>query len=183
MSNIQRKNSKSPARRTPKALHRELVAATLKAGALAARVIDPSTVETAEWVRWKCRYGCDGCGSSLMCPPHSPAPDQTRKMLDGYTCGVLFEAPFGEAKGIAVAVERTLFLEGFYKAFGLGAGPCELCPACAFEKGCRHAEQARPAMEACGIDVFATVRRHGFTIDVVRGHSDRQHYFGLILVE
>jgi hypothetical protein len=37
-------------------------------------------------------------------------------------------------------------------------------------------------MEACGIDVFATVRRHGFTIDVVRGRRDQQHYFGLVLV-
>ena len=37
-------------------------------------------------------------------------------------------------------------------------------------------------MEACGIDVFATVRRHGFTIDVVRGRKDQQHYFGLVLV-
>jgi hypothetical protein len=38
-------------------------------------------------------------------------------------------------------------------------------------------------MEACGIDVFATVRKHGFTIDVVRTPSDPQHYFGLVLVE
>jgi hypothetical protein len=38
-------------------------------------------------------------------------------------------------------------------------------------------------MEACGIDVFATARRHGFTIDVVRTHSDPQHYFGLVLIE
>jgi hypothetical protein len=38
-------------------------------------------------------------------------------------------------------------------------------------------------MEACGIDVFATVRKHGFTIGVVTCHSDPQHYFGLVLVE
>jgi hypothetical protein len=38
-------------------------------------------------------------------------------------------------------------------------------------------------MEACGIDVYATVRRHGFTIDVVCNHNDPQHYFGLVLIE
>ena len=44
-------------------------------------------------------------------------------------------------------------------------------------------EEARPAMEACGIDVFATARRHGFTIEVVRDYKEPQHYFGLVLVE
>jgi len=43
--------------------------------------------------------------------------------------------------------------------------------------------QVRPAMEACGIDVFATVRRHGFTVEVVRDYEDPQHYFGLVLIE
>jgi predicted metal-binding protein len=155
----------------------------MDAGAMAALVIDPSTVETAPWVRWKCRFGCDCYGSSMVCPPHSPGPDETRKMLDSYRRAILFEAPFGKAKEIAVSLERTLFMAGHYKAFGLGAGPCELCPACAFDKGCRHADIARPAMEACGIDVFATARKHGFEIEVVRGHSDPQHYFGMVLVD
>jgi len=38
-------------------------------------------------------------------------------------------------------------------------------------------------MEACGIDVYATVRRHGFAIEVVRDHDDPQHYFGMVLVD
>jgi predicted metal-binding protein len=104
-------------------------------------------------------------------------------MLDEYRRGVLFETTLGQVKPIAVALERRLFLEGHYKALGLGAGPCELCPTCAMDKGCRHADQARPAMEACGIDVFASARRHGFQIDVVRTSDDPQHYFGLVLVE
>ncbi len=36
---------------------------------------------------------------------------------------------------------------------------------------------------ACGIGVFATVRKHGFTIEVVRARRDPQHYFGLVLIE
>jgi predicted metal-binding protein len=169
--------------RSDGAAPRRLCRLALEAGALAARAIDPRTVQTGAWVRWKCRFGCDGYGSSLVCPPHSPTPDQTRQMLDGYKRAVLFEAPPGQVKKIAAALERTLFLEGCYKALGLGAGPCDLCPTCAFDKGCRHAERARPAMEACGIDVFATVRKHGFTVDVVRSRADPQHYFGLVLVE
>ena len=157
--------------------------AALAAGAAAAKVVDPKTVETAEWVRWKCQFGCDGFGTSLVCPPHTPQPFQTRMMLDGYRIAVLFEAGRGAPKKIAVALEKQFFLEGHYKAFGLGAGPCLLCPTCALSEGCRHAEQARPAMEACGIDVYATVRKHGFTINVVRTRKDPQHYFGLVLIE
>ena len=152
-------------------------------GALGAKVISPARVQTAAWVRWKCQFGCGGYGSSLVCPPHTPTPEQTRQMLDQYKLAVLFESPPGRSKSIAVALERRLFLDGHYKAFGLGAGPCRLCETCAFDDGCRHPRQARPSMEACGIDVYATARRHGFRIEVVRTRSDPQHYFGLVLVE
>jgi predicted metal-binding protein len=61
--------------------------------------------------------------------------------------------------------EREIFLAGYYKAFGLGAGPCRLCAECTM-KECRYAENARPSMESCGIDVFSTVRNNGYHIEV-----------------
>jgi predicted metal-binding protein len=152
-------------------------------GAREAKIIDPKTVETAPWVRWKCQFGCGGYNSSLMCAPHSPTPEETRKVLDSYKKAILFEAERLDAKEIAVKMEREAFLSGYYKAFGLGAGPCRLCNTCAFDEGCRYPDEARPAMEACGIDVFATVRKHGFTINVVKTYEDPQHYFGLVLIE
>ena len=178
-----RPSKNNPSKPRAAAPRQALLDAASKAGVLSAKVIDPSTVETAAWVRWKCQFGCDGYGSSRVCPPHSLSPEQTRRMLDGYRRAILFEAPSGQVKSIAVALERAVFLQGHYKALGLGAGPCSLCSTCAFDKGCRHADLARPAMEACGIDVFATVRKHGFEIDVVRSHEDPQHYFGLVLVD
>ena len=152
-------------------------------GTREAKIIDPRTVETAPWVRWKCRYGCGGYNSSLMCPPHAPTPEETCMVLDSYKRAILFEAGRLEAKKIAVKMEREALLSGYYKAFGLGAGPCRLCDSCAFDQGCRHPDEARPAMEACGIDVFATVRKYGFTIEVVKNRKDPRHYFGLVLIE
>ncbi len=38
-------------------------------------------------------------------------------------------------------------------------------------------------MEACGIDVFRTVREGGFEIEVVHDRDASQHYFGVVLVE
>jgi predicted metal-binding protein len=162
---------------------RHFVEAAKRLGALDARVIHSTDVVTGGWVRWKCQFGCDGFGSSRMCPPYTPTPEQTRRMLDEYAYCIFFEAPGGTAKKIAVKLEREIFLAGHHKALGLGAGPCSLCRECAFDQGCRHADKARPAMEACGIDVFATARRHGFTIEVVRTHSDPQRYFGVVLIE
>jgi len=172
-----------PSKPSPRLSAERLRKMALGLGAIEAKVISPATVKTAPWVRWKCQFGCGGFGSSRMCPPHTPKPDETRAMLDEYRRAVLFESPPGKAKKIAAALEREVFLAGCYKALGLGAGPCELCQTCAFDEGCRHADEARPAMEACGIDVFATVRKHGFAINVVRSRRDPQHYFGLVLVE
>ena len=152
-------------------------------GAVRAKVIPAKDVVTGEWVRWKCQFGCGGFGSCLVCPPHTPTPEQTRRMIDGYKHAVLFEAGRGDPKVIALKLEREVFLSGYYKALGLGAGPCRLCGTCAMEQGCRHAQQARPAMEACGIDVYATARKQGFEIEVVRTHKDRQHYFGIVLID
>ena len=160
-----------------------LVERAVALGAKAAKVVDASTIATAPWVRMKCRYGCGCWESSLCCPPHSPTPEETRKVIDSYARAILFEAGGGETKRIAVALEREAFLAGHYKAFGMGAGPCALCDECAFDEGCRHADEARPAMEACGIDVFRTVRANGFEIDVVGCRGEKQHYFGVVLVE
>lgn len=151
-------------------------------GARGAKIIFPASVQTGSWVRWKCQFGCGGFGSSLMCPPYTPTPEETRKMLKQYEKAILFESGSANTKKIAVQMEKEIFLSGFYKALSLGAGPCSLCRSCAFGKGCRHPDEARPSMEACGIDVFATARKHGFPIDVVRNYKDPQHYFGLLLL-
>jgi predicted metal-binding protein len=163
----------------------EIIKAALELGAKGAKIVSPRKVTTAHWVRWKCRYGCGGYQSNLMCPPYTytPSPAETRVMLNQYKRGIWFEAGSDKARKIAAALEKRLFLQGFYKALGLGGGPCDLCKTCAFEEGCRHPQLARPSPEGCGIDVYATARDHGFTINVVRNHNDVQHYFGLVLID
>ncbi len=72
--------------------------------------------------------------------------------------------------------------KSYYKAFGVGSGQCRLCDECPFER-CIHPREARPSMEACGIDVFATARGNGFPIEVVTDRSCDQNYYGVILVD
>jgi len=156
-----------------------------KPGVKAATVILPTDVETAAWVRLKCQYGCDGYHQCLVCPPFTPTPEQMRQVLNGYRRAILIHfEPQVDTKKVVVELEREIFLRGAWKAFGLGAGPCYLCKTCAAEPGmCRHAEQTRPAMEACGIDVYTTARKAGFPIEVVRSTRQCPNYYGLVLVD
>jgi predicted metal-binding protein len=81
-----------------------------------------------------------------------------------------------------VAVERELFLDGYYSAFAMAFGPCNLCPSCHLDGDCKYPELARPSMEACGIDVYATARNAGFPLSVVRRHDEGCVMCGLVLV-
>ena len=162
---------------------KQLLSMAHAVGVESARLIDPGTVETGEWVRLKCQFGCQGFGKCLTCPPNSPTPSQTRAMLDQYSKGILFEIGQDKSRRVAADLERQIFLQGYHKAFAMSSGPCDLCDDCGMSQGCRHSALARPAMEACGIDVYATVRKHGFAIDVLRGAKDPQHNFALVLVE
>jgi len=151
-------------------------------GAGKAKIIRSASVVTADWIRWRCRYGCDMFGTRLTCPPDSPGPAETKKLLAGYKYGMLIQARnCREIRRIAPILEREIFLRGFYKAFALAAGPCSLCRSCA--AACRHPGKARPAMEACGIDVFATVTRSGLHLEVLRTKAFKADCYGLVLIE
>jgi len=151
-------------------------------GAKDAKVIHVKTIVAAEWVRLKCKFGCDGYGQSLTCPPNSPTPDETRRALGYYKYALLVRTDgTTDTRDIILPLEREIFLDGHFKAFGMAAGPCDLCTNCA--KTCRHQDKTRPAMEACGIDVYTTVRSNGFPINVVKDHGCVENYYGLVLIE
>ena len=160
-------------------------------GALDAVVVSPQQVFTATWVRLRCQYGCSEYGQCLTCPPHSPTPETTRKMLDEYGSLILIHgSQWSQVRKIAQTLERKVFLAGYYKAFAFPCGPCDLCKTCVVAKRkrgevveCKHPDRARPAMEAAGIDVFATARAAGLPIEVVRSDECPQNYYALVLVE
>jgi len=152
-------------------------------GAARATVLAAGSVAVGEWVRWKCQFGCGCYGTRRSCPPHSPAPESTRRALASYRRAILFEGGARPVREIVADLEREVFLAGFHQAFGMASGPCRLCKECRLDGPCRHPDRARPAMEACGVDVFATVRAAGWELRVVRTEQETAHYFGLVLVD
>ena len=82
------------------------------------------------------------------------------------------------------ALETMAFKRGFHFATGLIGGQCMLCPECippGSGKACRHPFEARPSMEAMGIDVVRTCERVGLKISLSSKESVR--WTGLVLLD
>lgn len=152
-------------------------------GAASAKIIECKSIITAPWVRMKCQFGCGVYGKSHCCPPRTPTPKETQKVLNGYDNALLIHCQGrGNPSKIVSKLEKEMFLSGFYKALAFGAGPCTICKECNKE-ACDHPEKARPSMEACGMDVYATARVNGYPINVLPDKSCTGNYFGLILLD
>ncbi|OGF67162.1 MAG: hypothetical protein A2Y62_08955 [Candidatus Fischerbacteria bacterium RBG_13_37_8] len=162
-------------------------------GATKAKIIDPATVVVENWVRLKCQYGCGGYGKYYSCPPYAPTPDYTRKMLGEYSKGLFLQIeniqPHEERKialrlkRMVADIEREIFLDGYYKAFGMTSGPCKFCRTCDTAELCKFPELARPSMEACGIDVYQTAHNNGLKLEIVKTEDSPCSYLSLILIQ
>ena len=65
-------------------IEQELKKMATESGASKFVSIKPADIVTANWVRLKCQFGCKNYGTKLTCPPYSPSPEDTRKVLDEY---------------------------------------------------------------------------------------------------
>ncbi len=117
------------------------------------KTISPGRIVVSEWVRFKCRYGCPAYGQTLSCPPFSPTPEETRRLLAEYKMAVLIHAQTSpdpswtkeqyqshvkecrsKLHRDAIEIERAAFLMGRYKALAMGVGPCDLCDICVIKE-------------------------------------------------
>ena len=154
----------------------------LKKQVVRSEFINPDSIVIEQWTRFKCQYGCRGYGKSLCCPPHSPTPEETLKIIAAYRIGLLLQFNGTQVTKAIAEIEREIFLKNFYKVISFGAGPCRLCKECTLTE-CTVPALARPSMEACGIDVYQTVRNNGFEINVLQSKDEQQKRFGLVLIE
>jgi predicted metal-binding protein len=114
--------------------------------------------------------------------------DKSSRSLSGGLCEEL-DRSTGSAKwkrklhALVNSVETEAFKKGFYLAAGLTGGECSLCDECVGAEGrdpCRHPFQARPSMEALGIDVIRTCEKAGMPVSLSSSASVK--WTGLVLL-
>jgi predicted metal-binding protein len=177
------------------------------------KLISTEIIVVADWVRWKCQYGCRAYGKHLSCPPYTPSVEETRRLIQCYERALVtrFEAipnytvppkrihhylwdAIRTMHDTMFELERYAFLSGYYKAFAMVALPCTYCEDCLPEREgfeldqvakrfCEHQDKVRPAMEACGIDVITTVRDAGYELEVLTSMDEKITFFGLLLID
>ncbi len=84
---------------------------------------------------------------------------------------------------IVCRIESLCIEGGYHFAAGLVGGSCPLCEECVGIKSglpCRYPFQARPAMEAMGIDVMATAKKAGLHLGF--GRNEGRSWMGLVIV-
>lgn len=152
-------------------------------GADIAVIIDTDTIITAAWTIYKCQYGCSSYGKNLCCPPYAPSYKQTQEIIKCYSKAILFRTHnMNLTTSLAVETAGKMFSDDWYKAIAFGAGGCKKCSKCNLEY-CNFPSQTVPSMEACGIDVFATVRANNLVIHTLKSNEETANYFGMILCE
>jgi predicted metal-binding protein len=158
--------------------------------------MNPADIVVGQWVRMKCMFGCDEYGKTASCPPMVPSVRECRQFFDEYRTGVIFhfekkvDKP-GDRHSWSrkvnrklLEVEREVFLAGFAKAFLLFMDSCCLCSKCpGGREGCTYPLQARPSPEAMAVDVFSTVRKHGYPIEVLTDYDQPMHRYAFLLIE
>jgi predicted metal-binding protein len=149
----------------------------------------------SQWVRFKCMYGCPSFGQKGTCPPSAPSIAECREFFSEYEKVLAIHIPLKLAdpeernawsRGInldLLKVERRAFLAGFPKAFLLFMDECCICSECTGTLiDCKHPKQARPSAEALGVDVFGTVRKLGFPIEVLTHFSEEMNRYAFLLL-
>lgn len=168
----------------------------LKHGLTDFKWIDPKKIVVSQWVRMKCQFGCDEYGRTATCPPNVPSVSECEKFIKGYREAVIFhfdkKVPKPEDRSVwtrkvnmkLLKLEREIFLFGYEKAFLLFIDSCNICSECPGKREeCKEPKLARPTPEALSVDVFATVRKIGYPIEVLYDYTQKMNRYAFLMIE
>jgi predicted metal-binding protein len=175
---------------------KQLEAVFAKYGCTDWKWLDPKEIVVAQWVRMKCMFGCRHYGHNATCPPNTLSVLDCRQFFDEYRSAVVFHfqkafdhpddrhAWTREISKELSKLERDVFLLGFQKAFLLFMDTCGLCEECTGKRGdCKQPKMARPTPEGMAMDVYSTVRKVGFPIQVLAEYSEPMNRYAFLLLE
>ena len=158
--------------------------------------IDPGEIVVAEWVRMKCKFGCDSYGRMATCPPNTPSVEECRRFFLDYHNAIVLHFPMvapEQEKRKAyntrinlklLKLENTIFMAGYPKAVGLFMAPCTMCAECVPNRvDCKKPAKGRPTPEGMAVDVFSTVRKLGYPIEVLTEKSQAINRYAILMID
>jgi predicted metal-binding protein len=158
--------------------------------------ISASDIEVAQWVRMKCTYGCGSYGQKATCPPSAPSFEECRRFFTDYEEVVLFhfnvklddpdtrDIYTRKVNSELLKVEREVFLADYRKVFLFFMDECQLCAECPGKRTeCINPRMARPSPESFCVDVFATVKKFGYPIEVLKDYDRIMNRYAFLMVE
>lgn len=177
-------------------MHERLIALALSCGATKAAVIDGKAVVLDRVFRAVCKSnGCGVYGRCWMCPPDAGEIEVLMERVRSYEHALLFQIirnledsfdieGMGEAGRqinlLARRIRKEIASFPLQDTLVLAAGGCRVCEACTKPEGlpCRNPKEALLSLEACGIDVYRTVK------DTELKYTNGQNtvtFFGMVL--
>ena len=158
--------------------------------------INPHDIVIEQWVRMKCMFGCGDYGVNASCPPNVPPINECKQFFNEYkTAAILHftkavdkpEERFEWTREInlrLVDLEREVFLSGYHKVFMLVIDSCTLCEKCmSLPSKCKYPQKVRPTAEAMAVDVYTTVRKCGYHIQVLSDYRQAMNRYAFVLIE
>jgi predicted metal-binding protein len=174
----------------------ELEALFLKHGYTDFKWINSADLVVSQWVRMKCTFGCANYGKNASCPPNTPSVAECREFFSEYHTAVLFhfkkrvDKPedrhtwSNEINQELLKLERAVFIAGHEKAFLLFMDSCAMCPDCPGKRvKCKNPRAARPSPESMAVDVFSTVKKYGYPIEVLSDYDQAMNRYAFLFIE
>jgi predicted metal-binding protein len=160
------------------------------------RWLDPSDIVVAEWVRMKCLYGCVEYGKNAACPPNAPPVDACARFFREYKRAAVFhfakkvdrpEDRHAWSRKLSLELlklEHAVFKSGYVKAFLIFFDSCGVCLECAASRAaCKEPKLSRPTADALAVDVFSTVRKIGYPIEVLSEYDQEMNRYAFLLID
>ncbi len=158
--------------------------------------LDTRWIIVSQWVRLKCMFGCPEYGKRASCPPNVPTVTECERFFREYKEAVIFhfekavakpEERYAWTKEVNARLwklERDVFLAGYPKAFLLYIDTCYACKDCSGTRTeCFNKKLARPTPEALSVDVYSTVKKVGYPIQVLSDYSQKMNRYAFLMVE
>jgi len=160
------------------------------------RWLDPAEIVVAEWVRMKCLYGCREYGKNAACPPNAPSVAECARFFREYKRAAVFhfaktverpEDRHAWSRKVnleLLRLEEEVFKAGFVKAFLLLFDSCGICLECAASRtACKEPKLSRPTPDALAMDVYSTVRKLGYPIEVLSEYDQEMNRYAFLLID